>query len=220
MATTSASRWSVARRPRREHRHAAFDGLDRLQPKLATHDGKLLELADRRHLFVVDADRDDEVRDEDAVRVEPRADVLSARRDENAAVGGDGRDGGAAAVEDDEVGRELLGQAGSRSDVRARDLAGQPSAAAPAADRANSGQRRRLQVVGGGVTSRSGQLQQAVERRRSLDQLRLGGAAAAHRDDDESRSRESTRASWPVSAVFPIRLPVPITASDGSENGS
>ena len=35
-----------------------------------------------------------------------------------------------------------------------------------------------------------------------------------------SRSRASRRARWPVTAVFPTRLPVPITASDGSANGS
>ena len=33
------------------------------------------------------------------------------------------------------------------------------------------------------------------------------------------RSRASNRATWPVTAVFPTRLPVPITAIDGSSNG-
>ena len=82
-------------------------------------------------------------------------------------------------------GAELLGHAGALGDVRARHLAGEASAAAAAPDRAHAGQRRRLQVVGGGVTSGPGQLQQAVERRRGLDQLGLGGAAAAHGDDDD-----------------------------------
>src|SRR3954468_20226393 len=35
-----------------------------------------------------------------------------------------------------------------------------------------------------------------------------------------SRSRASSRATWPVTAVFPTRLPVPITARDGSGNDS
>ena len=60
------------------------------------------------------------------------------------------------------------------------------------------------------MPSRSGQLQQAVERRRGLDQLRLGGAAAAHRDDDElpvagEHARELARER---------RLPDPLAGAD------
>ena len=50
---------------------------------------------------------------------------------------------------------------------------------------------------------------------RALDHLRLGRPAAAHRDDDDPRSRAARRARAPVTAVLPIRLPVPITAIDG-----
>ena len=171
-------------RSRREHGHAALNGLDRLEAELAADDGDVLQLADRRHLVVVDAGRDDEVGDEDAVGIEPGTDVLGARRDENAAVGGHRRDRGATPVEDDELRRELLGQPGSCSDVRARDLPGQPSAAPATADRAYACQRGRLEVVGSRVTSRPRQLEQAVQRRRGLDQLGLGRAATTHRDDD------------------------------------
>ena len=67
--------------------------------------------------------------------------------------------------------------------LEARHLPREASPATPAPDRAHAGERGRLQVVGGCVTAGPGQLQQAVQRRRHLDQLGLRRAAAAHGDD-------------------------------------
>ena len=99
------------------------------------HDGHRLEPAHGREPARRRRHRDDEIRDEDAVGVRARARASWAPDDENAAVRGDRGDGGAAAVEDDEIWRQHLGQPGAVGDVRARDLAGQPSAAPTAPDR-------------------------------------------------------------------------------------
>ena len=97
----------------------------------------------------------------------------------------DGREGGAAAVEHDEVGTELDGQLRSLVDVRDRDRAGEPAAAAAAADRLDAGERGRLEVVRRGVAPGARELEQRVEVRRDARDLGLGRPAAPHRDDDD-----------------------------------
>ena len=75
--------------------------------------------------------------------------------------------------------------------VRGEHGAGEAAAAAAAADGRHAGEGGRLEVVGGGVAARVGELEQRLDRRRDLRDLRLGRAASAHRDDhDAALARE------------------------------
>ncbi len=221
MATTSAWRWSVGAGPAANTATRPSMGSTGSRRSSQRTTGSCFSSADRRHLFVVDADGDDEVGDEHAVGIEPRADVLGAGRDENAAVGGDGRDRRAAAVEDDELRRRAPLPTGlprrrssSQPGRRARRRSGGSRSCGLRSARPSRGGRRRRAVPIG--TAPAGC--QASARPRSAPAR--PGRRGPWRRRRRSRSRESTRASWPVSAVFPIRLPVPITASDGRPNGS
>ena len=60
-----------------------------------------------------------------------------------------------------------------------------PPPAAAAADRRHAGERGDLEVVGGGVPPRARELDEVGDASAALDHLRLGGPAAAHRDDDD-----------------------------------
>jgi len=70
-------------------------------------------------------------------------------------------------------------------DVRDGNGAREAAAGAAAADRRHSCEHRDLEVVGGGMLPRLGARDQILDRRRSLDELRLRRAAAPHRDDDD-----------------------------------
>ena len=106
--------------------------------------------------------------------------------DEDAAIGRDRRDRGAAAVEHDQVGAKLLGAAGAGEDVREADRAREPTAAAAAPDGGKACQRRGLEVIRRGVPPRARQLEQVGGTRLHLHELRLRRPAAAHRDDDDA----------------------------------
>ena len=89
--------------------------------------------------------QDDEVGDEDAVRVEVAGDELGRlvrARDEDARPRRDRRERRAAAVEDDEVGLALGARVARPRRRSSRRRAGEPAAAAPAADRRHAGERR------------------------------------------------------------------------------
>ena len=165
---------------------------DRPQAELDRDHRHVLELADRRRLAA--AHQQDEVRDEHAVRVEVRARVLPGPDDEHARIDRHRWDRGPAAVEDDQVRPPLLGELDPAPQVGGQHVAGQPSAGAPAADRRHAGQGGGLQVVGGRVPAGAGDVEQLVERRRDLDELRLGRPAAAHgHDHDVAPLREQAR---------------------------
>src|SRR4051794_27261441 len=89
---------------------------------------------------------DDDVRNQAPVGVEVRI-ALDAPRDEDAPPSRDGWDGGTAAVEEDEIGLQLGGEACSCRDVRDRDAARETAARATAADRRDAGERRDLEVI-------------------------------------------------------------------------
>ena len=163
---------------------------------------------------------DDEIGEQRAVRVQVAGRdgrVLVGADDEDPAVGGDRRDRGAAAVEHDQVGVELLREPGARE--RRWRVPTAPASPPP---------QRRQPTVGRPVSAavsrwsdaawRPGarEREQVGDRRPHLDELGLGGPAAPHRDDDDAAvARERREPTWPVTAVLPTRLPVPITASDG-----
>ena len=162
---------------------------------------------------------DDEIGEQGAVRVEVAGRdrcVLVRADDEDPAVGGDRRDRGAAPVEHDQVGLELLREPHAREHVRDPDRAREAAAAAPAADRRQAGERRRLEVVGRGVAPGAGELEQVGHGRPDLDDLGLGRArrAPSPRRRRAGRARASAP-TWPVTAVLPTRFPVPITATEG-----
>ena len=137
---------------------------------------------------LVEAARDDhEVGDEDPVGVQVAGhDVARLGRagDEHAGVGLDRRNRRAAAVEDHELRLALGRECCAREHVRLAGRPGEAAAAAPAADRDDAGERGRLEVVRGSVPPSARELEQRLERRLHLGHLRLGRAAAAHRDHD------------------------------------
>ena len=92
--------------PSREHGHPpARERHDRPQPEVGANDRDILrqvrELRGRR------ADRDDQVGDQNAVRIEVRAQIVGSACDEDPSVDVDRRDRRAAAVEHDDVGPPL-----------------------------------------------------------------------------------------------------------------
>ena len=172
--TTSASRCETSRDARGEDRDPALERRGRTEPQLE----------------VLDHD----VGDQPPVGVQVVVAGLAAADDEDPAVDVDRRDRGTAAVEDDDVGAALGGERRARRDVRDEDRAGEAAARAPAADRRHAGERGDLEVVGRRVPPGARALDELVERRRRLDDLGLGRAAAAHRDDDDAPvAREEPR---------------------------
>ena len=107
-AKTTFSRWSSARRARREHgRPPAVERLDRPQAQVEQE-----RPASERPGRVRRPPRlmvRHEVADQRAVRVQARVEVV---RDQDAGAGGDRRDRGAAAVEDDQVGLQRRARPG------------------------------------------------------------------------------------------------------------
>src|SRR5205823_3014743 len=101
------------------------------------------------------------------------------------AIDRDRRNGGAAAVEDDDVGTPRGCELRSLEDVGREGRAREAAARAAAADRYDPRERRRLEVVRSGVPAASRQLDELGHGRRRLDRLRVRGPAATHRDDDD-----------------------------------
>ena len=161
---------------------------------------------------------EDEVCDSRAVGVQISGrdvDGLGGRRHEEASARIHRRQCSAAAVEQDEVGRQRTRDADALEDVRDRDGAGQTAAAAAAADRRDTGDDRSLEMVRGGVTAATGELEQRLQRRRDEDGLGLGRPTPPHRhDNDVQRSRE-----LPRDVTGDGGLPDPLARSDHSERG-
>ena len=105
--------------------------------------------------------------------------------------------------------------------VRRRDGAGQPAARAAAADRGHTGD---APPSRGGPRPHGARPATARRARGRSAAVRPAPARRARRGPSRRRPRErsrwSSRARWPVTAVFPTRLPVPITAIDGRSNAS
>ena len=132
--------------------------------------------------------------------------------------------GGMAAPLPSKITRSGARAAASRApadDVRDRDGAGQPAARASAADRRHPGDGRRLEVVRRGMAPRARSARRAPGRSAAVRSAPArAGPPRPIATTITERSRWSSRARWPVTAVFPTRLPVPITAIDGSANAS
>ena len=155
---------NVGERPRSQHGPDDRDAGPRQRGELSGEPGVIDTVLGHRH--------DDEIREERAVRIQiPGRDrmILVRADDEDAALGRDRRQRSATAVEHDQVGTELLGDPRAREDVRDADRPGEPTAATPAADGRQPGQGRRLEVVGGRVTPRAGELEQVGHGRPDLD---------------------------------------------------
>ena len=175
-----------------------------------------------RESLVIDAvlghRHDHEICQERAVRIEISGRdrvILMRADDEDAAFGRDRRQRGATPVEHDQVGIEILRDPRACEDVRDADGAGETAAATPAADRRQPGECRRLEVVGGCVTPRAREREQVGHGRPNFDDLRRGRPPRPIATTTTRLSCAITRATWPVTAVLPTRLPVPITATDG-----
>ena len=166
---------------------------------------------------------DDEVGEEGAIGIEvARRDgvVEMGADDEDAPVGRDRRDRRAAPVDHDQVRVELLGAPRAGEHVREADRTRETAAAAATADRRQPRQRGGLEMVGGGVPPGTGEREQIVTVGLTSTTSGSGGPPLPIATTTTWRPRETTRATWPVTAVFPTRLPVPITASEGVPIGS
>ncbi len=198
-------------RPGREDGDApAGERLDRAQAQLDSEHGHVFELADRRR--IASPDEQDEIGHKDTVGVQVGRRVLPWSDDEDAAVDRHRRNGGSAPVEDRDVGPACRRELGTAGDVGGEDLAREPTAGPPAADRRHPRERGRLQVVGSGVTAGARDLEQALERGRSLDELRLSRATSAHRDDDDLGALRQQTREMPGDCGLPDPLP-------GSDHG-
>jgi hypothetical protein len=200
------------RRGREIRDPAPGDGLDRPRPQLDGGDGHILDLRDRLEQRSARAPRhDDEIGDQDPVGVEVAGrnlDGLRCARHEHAGVDLDRRDRGAAAVEDDDVGRALRASAAPCEHVRLH-------LALPRAPRRSDGsrssaprQRRRLEVVGGRVAPGARELEQALDVGASLATSGSGGPPRPSRRRRRPGRARAAR-DVPVTAVLPTRLPVP-----------
>ena len=135
--------------------------------------------------------------------------------DEDAPTRLDRWDRRAAAVEEDEVRGKLDRKLRALVDVRDRDRTGEPTATAAAADGLDAGERRRLEVVGRGVSAGARELEQRVDVRRDLRHLGLGWAASSHRDhDDLPVAREQ-----PSGVRRDRRLPHTLAGADDPDRG-
>ena len=124
-------------------------------------------------------------------------------------------DRGSAAVEDDDVGPALGRECRAGRNVRDEDRAGQPAPGPATADRRHAGERRDLEVVGRGMATRARELDELVERRRRLDDLRVSRAAATHRHhDDAAVAREE-----PCEMRCHGRLPHALARADHRDRG-
>ena len=134
---------------------------------------------------------------------------------------GDRRDRRTTAVEDHDVGARARRRAAPLPRHSTEHGTGQPAAGAAAADGRDAARRRGLEVVGGRMTPRAGARDQLGHRRRRRRRPR----ARAGRRDPSQRRRPNGRGravarGGPSTAVLPTRLPVPITATEGSGNAS
>ena len=196
----------------REHGGAAaVERLGRPQAKLGGDDRHVGDRADR--LAIGAAGVDDEVGDEDAIGIEAGARVVAAVRDEDPRVRFDRRHRRAAAVEDEQLGVELRREPRASSTFDRERSAREPTAGPPAADRRNARERRSLEVVGGGVAPGTGEREQVVERRRRLEQLRLGRPAPSHRHDHDTAVAERSARDVPRDGG----LPDPLAEADHRE---
>ena len=209
MWTTSASRCGRRRGPGGEYRNPARERPERPEPERRLE--RALGLA---------AERDHQVGDEPAVRVEVGAEVVAGADDEHAPVGRHGRDRGAAAVEHDHVRPALGREPGAVAHVRDERAAGEPTAGAAAADRDDTADSGDLEMVGGRMPARAGQRDELLYAGRPLDDLRPGGPPRPIVTTTTSRSRARSRARCADTAVLPTRFPVPITAIDGTSTSS
>ena len=119
-----------------------------------------------------------------------------------------------------EVRIESCGDARTLGHVRRRNRAGEPAAAAPAADRCDTDDRGGLEVVRRGVSPGARKLDQRLDRRRDRHHLGVGRPASPHRDDDHVVvGREQSRE---VSGHrrLPDTLPRPHDGDRGHREGS
>src|SRR5205807_5160000 len=138
------------RRAGREYRDTtAAERLERPQPKLERNDRHVFQPVDRLRIDI--PQHGDEIRDQDTVRVEIRSRVLAGSDDEDAAVDLNGRDRGAAAVEDHDVWGALGRNARTFFHVGIRRRSGKAAAGASASDRRNTYGDRRLEMIRGRV---------------------------------------------------------------------
>ncbi len=163
-----------AGRPCREHRHPSLERLERTESQRGGY-----------RAFRLAADRDDEIGDEPPIGVEVRAEVVARADHEHTTVGRDRRDRRAAAVEDDDVGAALHGEARTFVHIRHERLPGEPAAGTAAADGDDAGHGRDLEVVGGGVAAGACEGDELLDARRRRDRLGLGRSATTHRHDDD-----------------------------------
>ena len=122
---------------------------------------------------------------------------MTCADDEDAAVDGDRWHGRPARVEDDQVGLLLGGKARPVEHVRDEHPTGETAAGSPAADGAQTRQRRELEMVGGSVAPGAGELDEVGDRRRLLDELGLARAAPPHRHDDDVAIARGKRGDVP-----------------------
>ena len=158
--------------------------------------------------------QDDQVGDEDPVGVQVAGDHVRALQrggDEHARVGGDGRERGAAAVADEELGPTRCGDARAlraRSTPRSRPRARRRSGGS------RPSRRRRRPPSPGSRTRRARPRAPARRARRRTAATRRPRAPAARRGPSRRRPRRASRPragrACPVTAVLPTRLPVPV----------
>ena len=106
--------------------------------------------------------------------------------DDDGAIGGDGRQRRAAPVEEHEVGSKADGDARSVSDVRGADRSCEPSTASPTANGRHTDESGGLEVIRCGMTPRSRERNERVDRGRHGHDLGLGRPSSPHRDNDDA----------------------------------
>ena len=132
--------------------------------------------------------QDHEVGDENAIRVEVAHHELRrlvSTCDQNALPRRNRGDRRAAPVEDHELGVAVERLLDARGDIARPRNPGEPATGAPAADRRDTRERRCLEVVGRCVRALAHELKEILDGRPQIGNLRLRGASASHRDDDE-----------------------------------
>src|SRR5207244_3351671 len=109
----------LGRAGREDGNPPALKRLERPQSEVDRDYRYVLQLPNRLELTI--AEDDDEVGDQDAVGIQVRGRVLAGPHDEDATVGSDRRNRGAAPVEDDDVGLAFGGEARPLGDVGLHD---------------------------------------------------------------------------------------------------
>ena len=194
---------------------AAADGLHRPRPEHRRHDleagpdapgggGERGHLARRRERRLA-LRQDEGVAEQQPVRAEEAGDVvgrLARPGDAQRRVREHRRHHGAAALDHGQRGAAPLEQRQRLAHVVVERHAGEAAAAAPAADRGHAGEHRVLVAVAGGVPPGAGGGEQlgGAEPVAAADELRLGRAAAPHREDHDAAVR-------PPGGVEPPRQP-------------